>query len=716
MKMRKTKKFFLPFVALMALALAVPFLTLNHRVSADAGSVFTTMVGCIVVNGNNTYMAKSDVYLRGSNLPAGDYYVQVTNPSGSVVLGRTFPDKVTVSANGELPCSQLTAILYTGPSGSTPHGYDDTPNHGAVYKAWVSMDPSFAGDNTKTDNFKVKSNGSLIGGVKYEDVDASGTLTAGDKPIENVTISVTTPNDVTPMTTTTDSTGVWALTLPAGTTYTACEALLLSTPYTQTGPTSGVQTNDTFATANASKCWVGTVGNSDTLDLNFFNVVCQPVIACPNNIEANADANCQATVTYTTPTATDNCSGLVPYNPPTVSCTPASGSPFPLGTTTVTCTATDGVNPVNKASCSFTVTVVDKTPPTLSVPQKVEVCTLTVSNGSCSAAARYSVSATDNCDSANAITIECSPVSGSIFPLGTTTVTCTATDAHLNKSSSSFPVIVNDCSVGSISGKKSYDANGPVDGTNGSQIVKGYKIMLTKGVTPMGTIFTDSNGNYTFTNLSAGTYTVSEIAPGTSWVATKATSYMFTVSCSNTSNAFSYDFCNYCKVPSGGLTLGFWSNKNGQNATTAVDLCYLNSLSLRNANGSDFNPVPADKCLNPASPTLTSAQITAGKTALSNWLLAANAVNMANMLSAQLTAMELNVRRGNVNGNVYTLCYNGTINDLMAAARASLTANPITNTAGPIRTYQESLKNCLDALNNNGLVVSLTPCPFTSPY
>jgi hypothetical protein len=77
--------------------------------------------------------------------------------------------------------------------------------------------------------------------------------------------------------------------------------------------------------------------------------------------------------------------------------------------------------------------------------------------------------------------------------------------------------------------------------------------------------------------------------------------------------------------------------------------------------------------------------------------------------------MVLNVRH-QANGNAFTLCYSGTINQLIAVAEASLTANPITISAGAARTYQEALKNCLDALNNGGLVVSPTPCPFTSPY
>lgn len=54
-------------------------------------------------------------------------------------------------------------------------------------------------------------------------------------------------------------------------------------------------------------------------------------------------------MTFTEPAAVDNCGAA------SVVCIPASGSLFPLGTTTVTCTATDSA--VNSASCSFTVTV-----------------------------------------------------------------------------------------------------------------------------------------------------------------------------------------------------------------------------------------------------------------------------------------------------------------------------------------------------------------------
>ena len=735
MKTRKTIKFLLPLVGALALCLS-SFLA-NRTVTAFGfpGAIYTSKGDGTTVNAN-IYDLCADVYMNGGpqgmnphGLPDGDYYFQVTDPSGATLLStdNAICRQLTVSggrvagraaASVNAGCAHLNGT-FNASNGTTPvqlFPFNPTPNNGGEYKAWlIPKNAITSGDSTpvlsftdsKTDNFKCKENGGPpqfgIGGTKYYDTNLNGTQEAGELGIEGVTIKITLSNNS--MTTTqTDAFGIWGAVFPAGTSYSTCEMLPSDTTYTQTGPLTGAQAfdkaNNLTATAQ-SQCWVGTVTNVDAITLNFFNVICQPVITCPANIEnVPAGANCQATVSYLTPASTDNCGNTVP-----VVCTPASGTAFALGTTTVKCTAT-GPNPNNTGSCSFTVTVVDKTAPTLSLPTSVEACA--AGGGSCSAVVNYTATAADNCD--NPVAFSCTPASGSTFALGVTTVNCTATDAAGNSTSGSFNLTVKDCSFGSVSGKKVYDANGDLAGNVGSQIVKGFKIVLSG--TQSATTYTDNNGAYSFNNLPAGSYTVTEVAPNTSWVATKATSYSFTVSCSNLSNDFTNDFCNYCKAPSGGLTLGFWSNKNGQAATTPAMLCYLTSLPLRNANGSDFDPVSATAC----TAGLTTAQVTAGKTALTNWLLSANAVNMANMLSAQLAAMELNVIRGNVNGNAYTLCFGGTVNDLMAAARASLAANPVTNSAGANRTYQESLKNCLDALNNNGLLVSPTPCPFTSPY
>src|SRR5579864_816116 len=54
-----------------------------------------------------------------------------------------------------------------------------------------------------------------------------------------------------------------------------------------------------------------------------------------------------------------------------VNCAPASGSTFPLGSTTVTCTASDSSG--NTATASFTILVQDTTPPKLALPKDMTV-------------------------------------------------------------------------------------------------------------------------------------------------------------------------------------------------------------------------------------------------------------------------------------------------------------------------------------------------------
>ena len=68
---------------------------------------------------------------------------------------------------------------------------------------------------------------------------------------------------------------------------------------------------------------------------------------CRADIVANVDPNqCGAVVTFASPVFTDACD-----NHPTVTCTPASGSFFPVGSTSVTCTATDQSG--NQGRCSL---------------------------------------------------------------------------------------------------------------------------------------------------------------------------------------------------------------------------------------------------------------------------------------------------------------------------------------------------------------------------
>lgn len=85
-----------------------------------------------------------------------------------------------------------------------------------------------------------------------------------------------------------------------------------------------------------------------------------PRITCPSAVSVTSSNNQPTVVVYGSATS----SGAPPVS---VSCTPASLTVFPIGLTTVTCTATDARQ--RTASCTFGVTVV--APPTISLARFV---------------------------------------------------------------------------------------------------------------------------------------------------------------------------------------------------------------------------------------------------------------------------------------------------------------------------------------------------------
>jgi len=133
----------------------------------------------------------------------------------------------------------------------------------------------------------------------------------------------------------------------------------------------------------------------------------------------------------------------------------------------------------------------------------------------------------------------------------------------------------------------------------------------------------------------------------------------------------------------------------------------MSSLYLRTATGADFNPATTK--------------------AFSNWLVKTTTTNMAYALSAQLAAMQLNVRHNYVNGSalVYApglLLYSTpglnsagfiSINDLMAAAGAEIQAHALTTSGSPDRAFQQALKDSLEDANNNKSFTQPSACTFT---
>jgi uncharacterized repeat protein (TIGR01451 family) len=244
-----------------------------------------------------------------------------------------------------------------------------------------------------------------------------------------------------------------------------------------------------------------TSGNTDS---DSFDVTVndneEPFVTVPVDFTQSTDPGLATAVVTYAASATDNAPGV------SVACVPPSGSAFPLGTTTVTCTATDGSG--NTDSDSFQVTVEDTEPPSVTVPADI---TQPTDPGLATAVVTYSATASDN---APGVTLGCVPPSGTAFPIGTTTVTCTATDGAGNATAKSFDVTVVDTEPPSVT----VPANMTVNATSPSGAVVTYAASASdnaSGVTlacvpPSGTTFAIGTATVTCTATDGSGNTASK--------------------------------------------------------------------------------------------------------------------------------------------------------------------------------------------------------------
>lgn len=152
----------------------------------------------------------------------------------------------------------------------------------------------------------------------------------------------------------------------------------------------------------------------------------KPRLSLPGRLVFEATGPSGARVPYTATAADFNGNALEPR------CTRPPRALFRLGATTVTCRAVDAEGRATRGA--FRVIVRDTTPPTLSLRGDLE-------GTAGSAAGRrftYRASARDLVD--GRVAARCRPASGALFPIGRTTVTCTAKDAHGNRSTRTFTV------------------------------------------------------------------------------------------------------------------------------------------------------------------------------------------------------------------------------------------------------------------------------------
>jgi len=228
------------------------------------GAIFTTTVDGAIVNENVRYESKEDVYLDGgpgpnapstaAGLPEGDYYFQVTDPSGKDLLSTDHIScrKIHVNAFGVIdfvyagtnyeyqngnnggwypvPCQHNQGVdvdhAALGAITVQLYPYDDTPNKGGVYKAWVTPVGDYTGDpnyvpvnkkdavngenyqpgdfhgfvpaKSKTDNYKVKQKGPpyvppVIIVQKFHDRNLNGVQDAGEEDVVGWAVDFTDP-------------------------------------------------------------------------------------------------------------------------------------------------------------------------------------------------------------------------------------------------------------------------------------------------------------------------------------------------------------------------------------------------------------------------------------------------------------------------------------------------------------------------------------------
>ena len=355
----------------------------------------------------------------------GDFTICVTTPTPACLPAPVAP------ANGQTGICPGTPVTLSWPVEGAATSYD-------VYFGTAAMPPFVA--NVSDTTYAV---GALPAGTYYWQIrptNPSGTaqgcpvwtFTVGDNTLPMITCPapVTLPAAAglcTAVATFADATATDNCTNPPA---------IINLGLASGSPFPLGTTDVTFRATDAS-------GNSATCSFAVtVNDTQAPVIQCPASVTLSTDPGlCTAVATFADATATDNCT-----NPPAIiNLGLASGSPFPVGTTSVTFRATDASG--NTATCSFAVTVNDTQAPVIQCPASV---TLSTDPGLCTAVATFAdATATDNCTNPPAI-VNLGVASGSPFPLGTTNVTFRATDASGNSATCSFAVTVNDTQVPTI--------------------------------------------------------------------------------------------------------------------------------------------------------------------------------------------------------------------------------------------------------------------------
>jgi len=215
--------------------------------------------------------------------------------------------------------------------------------------------------------------------------------------------------------------------LPSGATFNPLTATSKRFSWTPTFLQSGIY-NVFFIASD------GALADSENVQITVNEVTDPPTAIC-QNVQASANASCQASV----PASSANNGSTDPEDGTNLSLQLVPLGPYSLGPTPVQLIVTDSDGAED--TCNATITVVDDTDPVIVCPNDTVIG---VAPGTTEVAVNYSPqSATDNC---GAPTVTSTPPSGSNFPLGVTAVTVIAQDAAGNADTCTFTVTVMEVS------------------------------------------------------------------------------------------------------------------------------------------------------------------------------------------------------------------------------------------------------------------------------
>jgi hypothetical protein len=293
-----------------------------------------------------------------------------------------------------------------------------------------------------------------------------------------------------------------------------------SVNYTLTGATTGGQTvpgaTATFTITNQGTTTVSYFAKDKTNNQESAHSLLvrldktAPSLTVPANMTVGATSAAGAVVTYTT-TATDN---LDPS--PTKICTPASGSTFPIGTTTVSCTATDQAG--NSVTKTFTVTV---------------------TGGGTGVPVAVGQTATTNEDTAKSLTLAASDSNSASLTFSIVTAPTKGTLSAL-----SAPSCVSSGSGANCTGTTTYTPNANVNGTDsftfrasdGTNFSAPATVNLTITAINDPPTFNAIANQTVATNASARNISITGVVPGPS-TATDEASQSVTLSATSSNPA-----------------------------------------------------------------------------------------------------------------------------------------------------------------------------------